>query len=581
MKTINKIIMAIALMASFVSNSYGQEPKVINVEEKAMPSDRNYGDYGLKRITVSFDDGVKLKFADFKDAPDQVVLCGCEYEKAPLSGRVIIPSQIESKGIKYKVTSIKRAFCKIDGNSCEGLTHVIIPNSVTSIGEGAFWGCTSLTSIIIPNSVTSIGSVAFSECSGLTSITIPNCVTSIGDGAFGNCTSLTSITIPNSVTVIESTAFSGCVCLTSITIPNSVTSIGDYAFDYTGLTSITIPCNVTNIGDGIFSGCSSLAKIVVVDGNKHYDSRDNCNAIVETATNTMIAACPKTRIPNSVTSIGPSAFKGFSKLTSISIPNSVTNIDSLAFAACTGLTSITIPNSVTSINYGAFGGCEGLTSITIPNSVTSIRARVFSDCTGLPSITIPNRVTIIAGGAFERCSKLTSVTIPNSVTTIEPHAFAYCTGLTHITIPNSVTEIHDLAFLKCTNLESVIIQNSTLSSNLNYREVFRGCDKFFQKTNQNTSRTTTFNNEASVVSYLCGHTFKSSDGIKLSFKSYAMYVNGREIPVQYKVTRYDSKTAVVELKESSLTSNSTGYIYVYGFEGHIIDSSDNKMYFAQ
>ena len=120
--------------------------------------------------------------------------------------------------------------------------------------------------------VTSIGSSAFSACSSLTSITIPNSVTSIGWGAFMGCSSLTSITIPNSVTSIGWGAFSGCSSLTSVTIPNSVTSIGNSAF----------------------SGCSSLTSIVVESGNTTYDSRDNCNAIIETATNTLIAQVVKT-----------------------------------------------------------------------------------------------------------------------------------------------------------------------------------------------------------------------------------------------------------------------------------------------
>ena len=145
---------------------------------------------------------------------------------------------------------------------------VVIPNSVTSIGDNAFYDCNGLTSITIPDSVTSIGEGAFYDCFSLTSITIPDSVTSIGGGAFSDCTGLTSITIPDSVTSIGNSAFSYCAGLTSITIPNSVTSIGEGAFyGCTGLTSITIPNSVTSIGEGVFYDCSSMSDVFILNPN--------------------------------------------------------------------------------------------------------------------------------------------------------------------------------------------------------------------------------------------------------------------------------------------------------------------------
>ena len=361
---------------------------------------------------------------------------------------------------------------------CSGLTSVTIPNSVTSIGGSAFLHC-SVAIVTIGNSVTSIGSSAF-RGTAVKYFTIPNSVTSIGDAAFEEtpwydnqpdglfyagkvayaykgtmpantsislqegtlgiagsafrgCSGLTSVTIPNSVTSIGEYAFRGCSGLTSVTIPNSVTSIGYSAFKCSsGLTSVTIPNSVTSIGDDAFSSCSRLTSIHVDSGNAYYDSRENSNAIIETATNRLIAGCMNTIIPNSVTSIGEYAFRGCSGLTNVAIPNSVTSIGYSAFEYCSGLTSVTIPNSVTSIGSGAFSSCSGLTSVTIPNSVTSIGSSAFSYCSGLTSVTIPNSVTSIGDAAFRGCSSLTSVTIPSSATSIGSYAFHYCSGLTDV-----------------------------------------------------------------------------------------------------------------------------------------------------
>ena len=508
-----------------------------------------HGCSGLKSITI----------------PNSVTSIG-DYAFRVCSGltSVIIPNSVTSIGESafsgcsgLKSVTIGNSVTSIGTNAfsdCIGLTSVAIGNSVTSIGYGAFSGCSSLTSVTIPNSVTSIGDYAFSGCSGLTSITIPESVISIGTGAFSgtrwynaqpdgilyidnlllgykgtkptgdviinsgtrviadyalfNCSDLTSVTIPNSVTSIGDYAFRGCSGLTSITIPESVTSIGDCAFwGCSGLTDVTIPNSVTSIGWGAFVYCSGLTSIKVEDENTKYDSRNDCNAIIETETNTLIAGCQNTIIPNSVTSI-VAAFEGCTGLTSVTIPESVTSIGSNAFFDCSGLTSFTIPNSVTSIGNNAFYGCSGLTDVwcyaeSVPitgsqvfynSSISSATLHVpegsvkayrttepwswFGNIVPIPSLAITFadanfKASCVAnwdtngdgelskqeaaavtdlGTAFKGnttityCNELQYFT---GLTTIDNYAFYNCSNLTSITIPESVTSIGDRAFYGC------------------------------------------------------------------------------------------------------------------------------------
>ena len=363
-------------------------------------------------------------------------------------------------------------------------TKVIIGDSVTSIGNYAFYGCTSLTSVTIGNSVTSIGQYAFDDCTSLkevyytgdlsvwckinfnndrsnpmcfgaklylngvelTEVIIPDSVTEIGYLTFNGCTSLTSVTIPDSVTSIRGSAFQNCTSLTSVTIGDSVTSIGGSAFSgCTSLTSITIGDSVTSIGESAFYNCSSLTSVTI--GNSVTEigqyAFQNCTSLTSVT------------IPDSVTKIGSYAFYYCTSLTSVTIGDRVTEIGKCAFHSCTSLTSVTIGKRVTSIGYQAFYYCTSLASVTIPDSVTEIGYLAFNGCTSLTGITIGNSVTEIGSSAFDGCTSLTSVTIPDSVTEIGVSAFNYCTSLTSVTIGDSVTEIGYGAFSDCASLKEV------------------------------------------------------------------------------------------------------------------------------
>ena len=399
---------------------------------------------------------------------------------------------------------------------CRSLKSLVIPDSVTNIGDYAFWGCSDLADIVIPDGVTSIGERAFSGCISLKSLVIPESVvnlngnpfvkwegkleclspyfiyankvlfdkdkskiiafrnknttsyvipyyvTSIGYGAFYDCKSLRSIVIPDGVTSIGDSAFNGCESLNSVVIPDGITCIGDGAFFFCkSLISIVIPDSVTRIGNGAFDYCESLSNIV---------------------------------IPDSVTSIGDWVFSACSSLTNIAIPGSVTSIGDYAFSSCRSLSDIVIPDSVTSIGANAFEYCFSLTGIVIPDSVTSIGDMAFCGCPSLKYISIPKSVICLNGNPFFKwngkleClspnfiyeddvlfnkdkSKIiafrdkdtTSYIIPDGITSIGNGAFNGCKSLSSLVIPDSVTSIGKCAFEGCYSLKSLVVPDSVTS----------------------------------------------------------------------------------------------------------------------
>ena len=325
---------------------------------------------------------------------------------------------------------------------CTGLTTVKIPNSISGLGISVFQDCTGLTGVEFSEGLSYISGSAFEGCSSLANVEFPKSLTNIGINAFAGCSSLTKVFIPAQVYNVDYGAFEGCDNLAEIKvaegnkyldsrddcnaiiqnvydthydseteketktltdvkliqgckttkIPDEVTYIEQSAFeDCIGLTAITIPEKVAYIEYRAFYGCSNLKDIQVAEGNKVYDSRDNCNAIIRTEDNTLLMGSMATKIPADVTTIGEKAFKGCSGLTSIEIPSSVTKIEYNAFEDCTGLTSIVIPKETTNFEGSAFRGCTGLTGIKLSGSPDEMY------------------YNIVSKDLFDKCDNITSV----------------------------------------------------------------------------------------------------------------------------------------------------------------------------
>lgn len=241
-----------------------------------------------------------------------------------------------------------------------------ISDSVTSIGDSAFYYCTNLQSVDIPDSVTSIGENAFFYCPNFKSVDIPDSVTYVGLAAFSNCYELTSVTIPDGVTSISAYMFAECSGLTSVTIPNSVTSISDSAFFDSGLTNVNIPNGVTSIGNSAFENCYDLTSVTISDSvaDISYNAFRCCDNLTSIEVDTNNA--------HYTSRDGVLFNREMTELIQYPIGNSRTDYD--------------IPDSVTSIVYVAFSNCTGLQSISIPDSVNSIGSRAFASCDGLTDV---------------------------------------------------------------------------------------------------------------------------------------------------------------------------------------------------
>ena len=495
------------------------------------------------------------------------------YDNSTPDGVIDIPDTVTRGGQTYTVTAIGvSAFGSFSTRI--NVSSVFIPATVRSIGSHAFIYCNALTTVTFAegSQLKSIGSNAFWGSEHLypkfKEIKIPDSVETIGNGAFRHCQNLERITLPSALQTLSNGTFYGCAALSEVTFPASLKTIEKSAFGYCrNLSEVKLPASLTTIQSYVFNGCSAL-KTVSYDGslaqwnhitaNKDADNdadKDvlgySCPSLVtddytaqfilvmddaypppKTVTITKYTGTESTVILPStinswpVTKIGEDAFQDNTTITSVTIPANVTEIGSNAFAGCTNLTSVnyagdwsnltiqsgnpavqdaaneqlfdfdfilnntavivtryngtaadvTIPSRykgkpVTAIEHAAFFN-SAVTSVTIPDSVTSIDDNAFGFCSQLTNISIPNSVTYIGFSAFAHCTSLKSITLPSSLSFISGSLFSGCSQLTTIHIPDSVPSIQSYAFYHCRNLETIRIP---VSVTLIETDAFAGC----------------------------------------------------------------------------------------------------------
>lgn len=407
----------------------------------------NFIDNVTMKFEIIDDEKVKIVGCDY-DKNHIGAYLTISGEKATDEKKVIIPSSVIFQTKEYITTEIGRmAFRGEDSNNMPRfLTNIVIPNTVKKIAEDAFQCCSFLKTIIIPASVETIGIGSFSYCTDLEQIVvekgnpkydsrnkcnaiiesksnkiivgckttrIPRTVTKIGVAAFAGQLLLNSVEIPNTITDIEVSAFQGSG-LRKVVIPDSVINIGDVAFHACHLQSVQFGDSLCTIGDSAFSDNPELLAIFIPrlvksigktafnssslgnggwiqsfdvhPDNPYYDSRNSCNAIIETTTNTLVYGCNNTTIPNTIKHIGKNAFSMCKSICDISMPNSIETIGDGAYSGCDNLCKIKLPESVIRIGALVFSACEKLIEITIPQSVTYIGEQIFSGCKNMKSI---------------------------------------------------------------------------------------------------------------------------------------------------------------------------------------------------
>ena len=325
--------------AEFTVDNTRQYPTVSRTDDNGHVKFEERKYIRLSITTTTANETVRVIGEDCGVMPIEVLL---DRERATLSGKTIRIPKPGRHTVRVRFEDMTRipndAFHNI-----ETLTAVAIPDSVTVIGKRAFFACHNIVSVSLGETVRSIGDYAFESCRNLISVDIPDSVTVLGASSFAYCSLLETASLSENITAINNATFSNCYKLSSIAIPPNVTTIRDDAFlGCRAMSSFVVPKTVTSIGTTVFGDCRSLQSLSVESGNTVYDSRDNCNAVIETATNKLITACLNTVIPNTVTEIGKKAFASYDTLKSVTIPSSVTSMGVECFAHCDTLESITI-----------------------------------------------------------------------------------------------------------------------------------------------------------------------------------------------------------------------------------------------
>ena len=374
-----------------------------------------------------------------------------------LSASTLAAHDFEEDGIYYDINSDGMSVTVTKNTSRKYSGDVIIPTTVSHDGQSYI--------------ITGISSTAFSGCTQLKSITIPKHISKIGEGAFTGCIALRTVNWnADRCLDFSSAKVAPFYCISGITTFNfgdEVEWIPTYlCYRLSSLSTLTIPSSVVKIGQHAFGGCYGLTSFDVEQGNAKYDSRDNCNAIIETANNTLIAGCKNTIIPNSVTAIASYAFEEITSLTVITIPVSITTIGGSAFIGCTGLRTVNwYSKNCEDFTYhyeSPFYGLTGITTFNFGNEVERIPAYLCFGLSGLTAIEIPDSAIIIGQNAFHACTGLTTAVVGNSVTTIGSDAFSNCSNMTSLTLGESVAEILFAAFAECHKLPSLTIPDSTI-----------------------------------------------------------------------------------------------------------------------
>ena len=320
-------------------------------------------------------------------------------------GEVIVPERVTYNEIEYTVTEVgERAFM-----DCDSLISVSLPESIKAIDELAFAYCYNIEEVNMPSEASLIGQGAFTSCKQLTSITIPEGVTELYYTTFNSCEGLQTVILPNSLTTIKNGVFTGCESLQTIVLPESLISIGNYTFGYCyALESITIPASVTDIGTQIFTHCTNLKSLQVAEGNAKYDSRNNCNAIIETGSNKLITSCATTTIPDGVETIGTYAFSGIT-IPELVLPKSLETIEKNGIRNCTFHKPLIIPEGVKKMGEYALS-YNSVDSIIVRGQITRIEKNTFGGCARSTFIDIPESVKEIADNAFNGCTSLKKLT---------------------------------------------------------------------------------------------------------------------------------------------------------------------------